>query len=248
MMPPIAALRAAIDAEADPAVAGQLARYLQAKPGGYGEGDHFVGVRLSRLRQLVRPWLHVPVAPIELTPLLAGEMHEYRLAGLIVLADYARHAYQHDEPELLQTLYALYCTTLAGVNNWDLVDCSAPDVVGGYLLDRDQSQRSVLRRWVASESVWERRVALVATYQFILAGQTADTYDLVARVLDDRHDLIHKAAGWMLREAGKRVDEGQLRAFLDTNAVRLPRTMLRYAIERLPVEVRREYLAMRPHR
>lgn len=139
-------------------------------------------------------------------------------------------------------MYEIYLRGTPYINNWDLVDCSAPQIVGGYLLDKP---RDPLYELVRSTSLWERRIALVATQYLINRDQTADTYKLSAEVLGDREDLIHKASGWMLREAGKRVDEAELRAFLDEYATRMPRTMLRYAIERLDPDSRKHYLALR---
>ncbi|HYJ69187.1 MAG TPA: DNA alkylation repair protein [Nocardioidaceae bacterium] len=228
-----------IDAEADPVSAEQLARYFQVRPGGYGEGDRFVGVRVSRIRQLVRPYVREPVAPAALSVGLRSPVHEHRLCCLVLLAEYAKQAHKAADDARLTAAYNAYVRDLDRVDNWDLVDCSAPDVVGGYLLDRD---RAPLYDWIRSDSVWRRRIALVATHRLILAGQTADTYALATEVLDDRHDLIHKASGWMLREASKRVDETELRAYLDAHVARMPRTMLRYAIERFPREERRDYL------
>lgn len=243
----VVALLSRIDAEADPTAAAQLARYFQARPGGYGAGDRFVGVKLSRIRQLVRPEVRAPLSPDALSVGLRSPVHEHRLACLVLLAEYAKRAGRGGDAERLALVYDAYVRDIDRIDNWDLVDCSAPDVVGGYLLDRD---RGPLYAWIRSESIWERRIALVATHHFIRAGQTADTYALATEVLDARpeikgHDLIHKAAGWMLREAGKRVDEAELRAYLDRHAPEMPRTMLRYAIERLPDDVRRTYLAAR---
>ena len=235
----VADLLARIDAEADPATAEELARYFQVRAGGYGEGDRFAGVRLSRIRQLARPLVRDPVEPVRLAAGLRSPVHEHRLAALVLLAAYADRARRRGDRRLQAAAYEVYVDHLDRIDNWDLVDCSAPEVVGGYLLDRD---RAPLYGWIRSASVWERRIALVATHRLIRAGQTADTYALAAEVLGDRHDLIHKAAGWMLREAGKRVDERELRAFLDRHAPAMPRTMLRYAIERLPPDVRRAYL------
>lgn len=234
-----AELAARIDAAGDADTAAALAKYFQVKPGGYGEGDRFCGVKLSALRALVKPYAGLPLA--ELERLLASEIHEHRLAALVLMADRAGRTLRPRslDPEGLAELHDVYLRNPRYINNWDLVDCSAPDLVGGYLLDEPRTE---LRELVGSDSVWERRIGLVATHRLIFAGEAADTYALAALVLDDRHDLIHKAAGWMLREAGKRVDEAELLAFLDTNAERMPRTMLRYAIERLPPEVRRGYL------
>jgi len=239
----VAELLARIDAEADPTAAEQLARYFQVRPGGYAEGDRFVGVKLSRLRELVKPYVRERLPTAALSPGLTSPIHEHRLACLVVLAEYANRAKSAGDPARETEVYDTYVDHLDHIDNWDLVDCSAPAVVGGYLLDRD---RAPLYRWVRSATVWHRRIALVATHRLIFAGQTADTYALATEVLDDRHDLIHKAAGWMLREAGKRVDEAELRSYLDEYAPRMPRTMLRYAIERMPEDVRRRYRAMKP--
>jgi 3-methyladenine DNA glycosylase AlkD len=231
---------ARIDAAGEPGVADALGAYFQVKPGGYGEGDRFVGVKLSVLRGLLKPYAGLPVAEVE--RLLASGIHEHRLAALVLMAGRAARALRprSADPDVLAELHEVYLRNTRFVNNWDLVDCSAPDVVGGYLLDKPRDE---LRELVRSDSVWERRIGLVATQRLIGAGQTADTYALAALVLEDRHDLIHKAAGWMLREAGKRVDEAELLAFLDRYAERMPRTMLRYAIERLEPAVRKGYLA-----
>jgi 3-methyladenine DNA glycosylase AlkD len=236
-----AELAARIDAAGDRETATALAAYFQVKPGGYGEGDRFCGVKLSTLRGLVKPYAGLPVA--ELERLLASEIHEHRLAALVLMAGRAARALRPRslDPDGLAELHDLYLRNTRYINNWDLVDCSAPDVVGGYLLDKPRDE---LRELVGSDDVWERRIALVATHRLIVAGQTADTYELAALVLDDLHDLIHKASGWMLREAGKRVDEAGLIAFLDRYAARMPRTMLRYAIERLAPEIRRHYLGV----
>jgi hypothetical protein len=235
----VAELLRRIDAEADPVAAEQLARYFQVRPGGYGEGDRFVGVRPSRIRRLARPYTREPVEPAALSVGLRSPVHEHRLSCLVLLAEYAGRARKAGDGARLDAAYDVFVRDIDRVDNWDLVDCSAPEVVGGYLLDRD---RAPLYDWIRSDSVWRRRIALVATHRFIFEGETADTYALATEVLDDRHDLIHKAAGWMLREAGKRVDEAELRAYLDAHVARMPRTMLRYAIERFPGEERRGYL------
>jgi 3-methyladenine DNA glycosylase AlkD len=237
-------LLAAIDAAADPAAAVVLARYFQVRPGGYGEGDRMIGVKLSELRRLIKPYVRAEVPLADLEQALASPVHEHRLAVLALLADRAALALgpRTADPAGLAAIHALYLRNTRYVTNWDLVDCSAPRIVGGYLLDKPGD---LLWDLVRSADLWERRIAIVATQRLIIAGRTADTYALAGSVLDDPEDLIHKATGWMLREAGKRVDEGELRAFLDRHAARMPRTMLRYAIERLPPDVRRHYLAIR---
>ena len=147
--------------------------------------------------------------------------------------------YRRGAPVEQAAIYRLYLQRTDRINNWDLVDVSAPDIVGGHLLTR---RRGLLRRLARSTHLWERRIAIVATYRFIRERQFDDTLEIAERLLGDRHDLIHKAVGWMLREVGKR-DERVLRHFLDRHAPAMPRTSLRYAIERLPAADRRRYLA-----
>ncbi|GAA3145410.1 3-methyladenine DNA glycosylase AlkD [Kribbella aluminosa] len=232
-----------VDAAADPAAALILARYFKLGPGEYGHGDRMIGVKLSTIRGILKPYLRADLPLPELEQALTSPVHEHRLTILCLLADRAARAIKPRtaNPAELQALYEIYLRSTAYINNWDLVDCSAPQIVGGYLLDKS---RDPLYELVRSTSLWERRIALVATQYLINQGQSADTYRLSAEVLDDREDLIHKASGWMLREAGKRVDEAELRAFLDRYAGRMPRTMLRYAIERLDAVSRRHYLAV----
>lgn len=238
----MAELVARIDAEADPTAAAALARYFKGGPGEYGEGDVFVGVKLSRLRALARPYQRVGLPLADLESALESPVHEHRQVALVLLADRAARALAAGDADALTDVAHTYLRNTARVDNWDLVDCSAPDIVGGWLLDRP---RGILFDLVRSPLVWDRRIALVATHKLIRAGQADDTFALAEQVLTDDHDLIHKASGWMLREAGKRVDEAALREFLDRHAAVMPRTMLRYAIERLPADDRARYLAAR---
>jgi 3-methyladenine DNA glycosylase AlkD len=237
-------LIAAVDAAADPAVAEILRKYFQLQPGGYGHGDQMIGVKLSTLRGILKPYLTAALPLPELEQALASPIHEHRLTILCLLADRAARSRKPRtaDPQQLADIYDLYLRNTGYINNWDLVDCSAPQVVGGYLADKP---RDPLYTLIRSGNLWERRIAMVATQYLIGIGQTQDTYRLAAEVLDDKQDLIHKASGWMLREAGKRVDEDELRAFLDQYAARMPRTMLRYAIERLDEPSRKRYLASR---
>jgi 3-methyladenine DNA glycosylase AlkD len=230
-----------IDEAADPATAETLARYFQVKPGGYGEGDQMIGVKLSTLRLLLKPYLRAELPLPAVEEALASPIHEHRLAILCLLADRASRALKPRtaNPADLTAIYDLYLRNTKYVDNWDLVDCSAHEIVGAQLLDRP---RDPLYQLIASSNLWERRIALVATYRLIRAGETADTFALAELVLDDREDLVHKASGWMLREAGKHTAPTELLAFLDKHATQMPRTMLRYAIERLPTETRKHYL------
>ncbi|HEY0473257.1 MAG TPA: DNA alkylation repair protein [Kribbella sp.] len=240
----VAELIASIDQAADPAVAESLSRYFKLKPGGYGYGDQMIGVKLSTIRTLLKPFQRAGLPLPELETALASRIHEHRLAVLTLLAARAARAQKPRtaNPAELAEIYDLYLRNTRFVNNWDLVDGSAPQIVGGHLLDKP---RDVLYTLIESPSLWERRIALLATLWFIVAGESADTYALAARVLTDKEDLIHKASGWMLREAGKRVSEGELLAFLDQHTPAMPRTMLRYALERLPPETRTHYLSIK---
>lgn len=240
-LPTIDDLLSEIDEAADPATADTLARYFQVKPGGYGDGDRMIGVKLSTLRVLLKQYLRAGLPLPDIERALTSPIHEHRLAVLCLLADRASRALKPRtaNPAELTAIYDLYLRNTKFIDNWDLVDCSAPEIVGGQLLDHP---RDPLYRLIASGNLWERRIALVATHRLIRSGETADTFALAELVLDDREDLIHKASGWMLREAGKHTAPNELLAFLDKHATRMPRTMLRYAIERLPAETRKHYL------
>ncbi|MDX6283043.1 MAG: hypothetical protein QOH03_4114, partial [Kribbellaceae bacterium] len=201
-LPTIDDLLREIDEAADPAIAETLARYFQVKPGGYGEGDQMIGVKLSTLRLILKPYLRADLPLPAIEEALASPLHEHRLAILCLLADRASRALKPRtaNPAELAAIFDLYLRNTQYIDNWDLVDCSAPEVIGGHLLDEP---RDPLYRLIASSNLWERRMALVATYRLIRAGETADTFALAELVLDDPEDLIHKASGWMLREAGK---------------------------------------------
>lgn len=235
----ISEVSAAIEAAADPERAAGTAAYFQVRPGGYGEGDRFVGVSVGQLRAIVKPWTRTPFHPQAWLGHLRHPVHEHRLAALIVMAARAGRG-DAAERELLATTY-LGNTDV--INNWDLVDVAAGPVIGGHLLDRPTAERRLLDGLAASPVLWERRTAIVATHQFLRAGQAADSYRVAELLLDDSEDLMHKAVGWTLREAGKRVSADQLRSWLGEFGSRLPRTALRYAIEHFPAEERREWLA-----
>jgi 3-methyladenine DNA glycosylase AlkD len=230
-------LRGALREVADPDRAGSMAPYLGAVPGGYGEGDVLLGVRVPETRRIARAAMRGGLGLDGALELLRSEVHEERLLALVVMVE--RH--RRGDARERRAIYDAYLAHTAHVDNWDLVDTSAPEIVGGELLD---GERGVLDGLAASSSVWERRIALLATFAFIRAGELDDTYRLAERLLDDRHDLIHKAAGWMLREAGKR-DEPRLIAFLDRHAPAMPRTMLRYALEKVEPGERARLMGLR---
>ncbi len=227
-----------LEDEADPDDAAVLARFFKTGPGEYGEGDIFIGIKLSRLRTLVQPYGRRTFHAADWLPYLQSPVHEHRLAALVIMADRANRGPAAELDEIYQT----YLANTASVNNWDLVDASAAQIVGRRLLDRDRAPLDALAR---SGWLWNRRIAIVSTHAFIRVGQSADTYRIAELLLADDHDLIHKAVGWMLREAGKRVDRAELRAFLDAHASVMPRTMLSYATEHLAPDVRAHYRGLR---
>ena len=216
----------------DPKDASFLLRYFKTGPGEYGEGDTFLGIRVPVLRKLSREYETLPL--VQCRVLLRSRFHEARLLALLILV----RRFTRGDADSREAIHRLYLANTAWVNNWDLVDSSAPTIVGGHLTARN---RSLLRTLARSESVWERRIAILATLPLISRGEFADTFRIADLLLEDEHDLIHKAAGWMIREVGKR-DRVAAAAFLRSRYERMPRTMLRYAIEKLPEPTRKRYL------
>jgi 3-methyladenine DNA glycosylase AlkD len=210
-----------------------LQRFFKTGPGQYGEGDAFIGLRVPVVRKAVVDYAAMPLREVEI--LLHSEIHEERLAALVILTLQAKKAGE----EVREQLYNFYLANTRHINNWDLVDISAPHIIGAYLEKRN---RAPLRRLARSTLLWDRRIAIVATFHFIRLEDFADTLGIAEMLLSDKQDLIHKATGWMLREVGKR-EVNVLEAFLDRHSRAMPRTMLRYAIEKLPEERRTFYLA-----
>jgi 3-methyladenine DNA glycosylase AlkD len=226
-------VREALAAAADPERAADLARYLQVFPGGYGEGDELLGVRVPVQRAIAdRHWR--AMAPADAGTLLRSPVHEERLTAVFVLV----RLFRAGGEEIQRQVVELVLANTGRLVNWDRVDSCAPYVLGPWLAGRD---RAVLDRLAASELVWERRAAVMATFAFIRDGEFAPTLGLARRLLRDPHDLVHKAVGWMLREIGRR-DRATAERFLDEHAPDMPRVMLRYAIEQFPAERRRHYL------
>lgn len=230
--PTASAIRAALRSRASARDAGVLQWFFKTGPGEYGAGDIFIGVRLPALRAVVCEFRAADERVVG--SLLASRIHEERMLALLILVRQFENGVEKDRDRI----YRFYLDHTARINNWDLVDGSAPNIVGARLLDR---RRTVLDRLARSRSLWERRIAIVATLAFIRQGQLGDTLRIADRLLGDPHDLIHKAAGWMLREVGKR-DTAALEDFLATRHRTMPRTMLRYAIERFPETRRQAYL------
>ena len=218
---------------ASPDVAASSARFFKTGPGEYGEGDTFIGVRVPMLRKLAKDYRDLQLSEIE--SLVQSPVHEERMLALLVLVQSLTKCNNNHR----KTAYDFYLKNTRHINNWDLVDTSAPSIVGGYLRDKP---RKPLIRLAKSPSLWERRIAVVATQHFIRLDEFDDTLAISRLLLNDGEDLIHKASGWMLREVGER-DEQALVAFLNEHAAVMPRTMLRYAIEHFQLERRQAYLA-----
>lgn len=218
----------------DPVKAKVLTRFFKTGKGEYGEGDVFLGLTVPQSRKLTQK--HKDLTFTEIAELLKSKVHEERLIALLILV----HNFQAGDAETKDKIYNFYITHTKYVNNWDLVDLSADKIAGAYLLDKP---RDLLYKLAKSKNVWERRIAMITTYQFIKERKEyQDTFKIADILLGDTHDLIHKAVGWMLREVGKRISEEALVGFLHRHYRQMPRTCLRYAIERLPEKMRRAFI------
>ena len=217
----------------NPAQAANLRRFFKTGPGEYGAGDEFLGLKVPQVRAVLARFPEVP--RVAISALLASRLHEARFFAVIALV----RAYDRGAAGVREKIFAFYLAQAARINNWDLVDASAPGIVGKHL--PPGGGRRVLGRLAASPTLWNRRIAMVATLEHIRQGDLTNTFWLAERLRGDSEDLLHKATGWMLREAGKR-DVAALRTFLARQAAHLPRTALRYAIERLPPAERRKWL------
>jgi 3-methyladenine DNA glycosylase AlkD len=216
----------------DPQSARGLAVFFKTGKGEYGEGDEFCGITVPVLRKIAKRYLHLRLADVK--KLLRSRVHEHRFTALEILV----FQFEAGDESAKEKLFNFYLKQTRYINNWDLVDTSAPYIVGEHLATRT---RRMLYRLAKSSNVWERRIAIVATAAFIKRCDLKDTFGIAALLLKDKHDLIHKAVGWMLRETGKRSEPAMLN-FLAQNYAGMPRTALRYAIERLPEPQRRGIL------
>lgn len=226
------AMREALRALGNKDIAAHSAGFFKTGKGEYGEGDRFLGIRIPVIRKHVRKFRDAPERAV--LAMLRSQYHEERLFAALILVDQFERGSEPDKARI----YELYLQNREYVNNWDIVDSSAHKIVGPWLQDRD---RGMLYELVDSESVWDRRIAIIATFHFIRDRDFADALEIAARLRDDEHDLIHKAVGWMLREVGNRDREVEER-FLKKHYSKMPRTMLRYAIEKLPEPRRKAYL------
>jgi 3-methyladenine DNA glycosylase AlkD len=220
-------------ADADIAIHSQ--RFFKTGKGEYGEGDHFLGIRVPVIRSEVKTLRDITLD--ETLKLLQSDLHEVRLFALLMLVE----KFNKGGAETRGAIYRHYLEHLPWINNWDLIDSSAPYIVGAWLTNKE---RSPLYEMARSTHLWQRRIAILSTFHFIRNNDFDEALAIAALLVNDSHDLIHKAVGWMLREIGKREPAGE-EAFLDRHAAQMPRTMLRYAIERLPEKRRKHYLAMK---
>ena len=226
-------LRKDLNLYTSPQKAEVLKRFFKTGKGQYGEGDIFLGVQVPDLRKIVRKYANIPLD--NTLNLLRSKIHEERLIALLIMVEKTKWADEAGK----ETLFKKYLENTQYINNWDLVDLSADKIVGSYLFEKP---KDILYLLAVSKNLWERRIAILATFDFIKKGFYEDTLKLAKILLNDRHDLIHKAVGWMLREIGKRCSQEVLEQFLLVNYKQMPRTMLRYAIERLPEDLRLQYL------
>ncbi|HSE29839.1 MAG TPA: DNA alkylation repair protein [Candidatus Saccharimonadales bacterium] len=214
-----------------------LQKFFRTGEGQYAEGDVFIGVRMPKIRLACKKYSDLKISEID--ELLECPVHEVRMAALIIMTNQA--ASKKTPESQKKSLFDLYLKRTDKIDNWDLVDVSCRDVVGGFL---ENKPRAILYKLAKSKSLWERRISIVSTWAFIRKGDLDDTFRISEMLLGDSHDLIHKATGWMLREAGKK-DRDQLLDFLDKHSSVMPRTALRYAIEHLSVEQRMHFMAQK---
>jgi len=209
-----------------------LQKFFKTGKGEYGEGDIFLGIKVPVQRNVAKKYFGLSLPKIQ--ELLKSNIHEHRLTGLIILSNKYKESKEEDQANI----FNFYLKNTKNINNWDLVDVTAPNIVGHFLSDK---KKNILYDLARSNNLWERRIAIVSTFNFIRQQEFEDTLALSEILLDDKHDLMHKAVGWMLREVGKK-DEVVLEAFLKQHYKVMPRTMLRYAIEKFEEEKRKKYL------
>jgi 3-methyladenine DNA glycosylase AlkD len=212
----------------------KILRYFKSEEGDYAHGDKFIGIRMGTIFSLAKNYFDMPVAEIE--KLLESPVHEYRVAGISIMDKQSR--VKKTSALRRKEMYDLVMKRTDRINNWDLVDLAALHITGAYLLDKP---RKILYTLAKSKNIWERRIAIVSTAHFIRNGEVDDTFKIAAILLKDKHDLIHKATGWMLRFAGDK-DKKKLLAFMDKHASTMPRTLLRYSIEKLDKKQRDHYM------
>ena len=207
--------------------------FFKTGPGEYGEGDVFIGLTVPEQRRIAKKYRDLSLT--DAVKLLRSKEHEFRLTALIIMVEKFRRGSEKEK----KMIFDRYLKNTKWINNWDLVDSSAPYIVGGYLLGRPHD---LLFKMARSSDLWQKRIAIISTFAFIMSGQPGTTLQIAEILINDEHDLIHKATGWMLREVGKRCGESEEEVFLKKYHKTMPRTMLRYAIERFPEQKRKGYL------
>jgi len=222
--------------EANKPQAAILQRFFKTGKGQYGEGDVFIGIKVPVTRKIALKYVNLELKDVSV--LLKSPIHEFRLAALLILV--AKYQKTNDR-KIKEKIVNFYLKHTKQINNWDLVDLSVAKILGDYLL-LDDKKNIILDKLAQSKNLWERRMAMIATYAFIEKGRAEETLTLAKKLLKDEHDLMHKAVGWMLREVGKRVDKKKLMTFLDAEIKNMPRTALRYAIEHFSPRERENYL------
>lgn len=224
--------------KADAKKSALLARFFKTGPGEYAEGDRFLGLTVPMTRAIVKKYAHDATLD-DVKSLIQSEYHEERLTALLILVYFAKH-----KTCPVSELGKFYMSHVKYINNWDLVDLSSPHIVGPYVCDymAHDDRKQFIDDCIASTHLWTVRIIVLASFYQINLGNEKMSLYIASRLLHHKHDLIHKAIGWMLREIGKRVDESALTDFLDQHAHKMPRTMLRYAIERLSIEMRKHYM------
>ncbi len=225
-------VRKELKSKASPETAKNLQRFFKTGPGEYGEGDIFLGLKVGGSREIAKKYQDLSLKETE--KLLHSKIHEERLVALLILI----HKFQTDKEDLKEKIFKLYLKNTKYINNWDLIDLSAHKIIGEYL--RNKSKK-ILYKLAKSENLWERRIAVLSTFHFIGNNEFKESLKISKLLLKDQHDLIHKAVGWMLREIGKRSLAAEEK-FLKIHYKKMPRTMLRYAIERFPEKKRQAYL------
>ena len=225
-----------IQALANRGRAHDLQKFFQTAPGQYGEGDVFLGLTVPEVRSIAREYKGISLREIEV--LIQSKFHEVRLCGLVILTLQYKATKERKEKKKLFDLY-MKAMTAGYINNWDLVDVTAP-IIGEFLIDTEDPY-ILLNKLAKSKSLWQRRVSIVFTFAFIRSGDIEPTFLMAEKLLGDKHDLIHKAVGWALREAGK-LNGKELRSFLSKHSHEMPRTMLRYSIEKFPERERKQWL------
>ncbi|MBN2459344.1 DNA alkylation repair protein [Candidatus Woesearchaeota archaeon] len=231
----LAELKKEVESLADKKQAANLQRFFKTGPGEYGEGDVFLGLKVPVQRSVAKR--HKDLSLNAIQQLLDSKIHEYRLIALLILMQ--KYYAAEEDSEVRKEIFGMYLKNTHNINNWDLIDLSSPNIIGNYLLDKP---RGILYKLAKSKSIWEKRIAMLATFEFIANGEAKDALAIAEALVNDKHDLIQKAVGWMLREVGKRVSQVEEEKFLKKHYKTMPRTMLRYAIERFDKKKKEFYM------